>query len=240
MTTPPARPRRIRACKILVLICAFCLSGCHGLERLRSLLGIGNAQADPQEDWLAGSNRAPTARTLYATARVLSAQGRDDKAQLVLLGIIERHPHFAPAYVTLAELYMRHRRVGKAREVLSVGLNRRPNDPVLLNDMGMCWMVQGRYDQALPRFQQAAAAAPGEARYQANAALALGLLGRYDEALELYRRILPAADAHHNLAVACELRKDHARAAQERAKAKMLRRPTTRPQKPPGPARQAP
>ena len=56
-----------------------------------------------------------------------------------------------------------------------------------------------------------------------NVAMALGMTGRYAEAIETYRPLLPEADVHFNLGVICEARKDTARAAKEFAQADQLR-----------------
>jgi tetratricopeptide (TPR) repeat protein len=68
-------------------------------------------------------------------------------------------------------------------------------------------------------FMRAAEAAPENARYRANMATALGLLGRYEEALALFEQVVPPADAHRNLAVLCEARNDMSRAAEARRRA---------------------
>jgi tetratricopeptide (TPR) repeat protein len=47
----------------------------------------------------------------------------------------------------------------------------------------------------------------------------LGMIGRYEESLALYSQVLPPAEAHYNLAVICEARKDAQRASSEFAQA---------------------
>ena len=79
----------------------------------------------------------------------------------------------------------------------------------------MCYLLQGNYALAADEFARAAAIAPRDSRVIANQALAAGMLGNYDEALELYTRIMPPQDAHYNLAIVCEARDDHERAAME-------------------------
>lgn len=162
------------------------------------------------------ANQPPTAKTLYAMARILSVQGKDQQCNYVLTRVIGMQPRFLPAYVELAELHLRHRRVDRAVAVLKSALVVAPHDAVLHNDIGMCRMVQHNYSEALNEFTLAAAVAPQDARYRANMAASLGVAGRYDEALALYRQIVPPADAHYNLSVLCEARNDPDRADQER------------------------
>ena len=66
------------------------------------------------------------------------------------------------------------------------------------------------------------AAAPAERLYQANLAMAVGMGGRYDQSLVLYQDVLPAAEAHYNLALLCQARGDTTRADQEFATAKSM------------------
>ncbi|MBI4602474.1 MAG: hypothetical protein HY721_10995 [Planctomycetes bacterium] len=162
-----------------------------------------------------GARRAPTAETLYAMARIVAAQGRESVYEFVLKRIIEEHPRFLPAYSDLARLNLSQNRVDGAVETLGAGLRAGPKDQVLLNNLGMCHLLKGHPERALERFSEAAAIDPEATRYRANMAAALGMLGRYEESLSLYSQVVPEADAHHNLAVLCEARKDLARAAEE-------------------------
>ncbi len=164
----------------------------------------------------AGADRAPTLKTRYAVSRLLTTQGKDKEAAFVLTQIIRECPQCLPAYNDLAQIHMRHRRFEQADAVLAAGLRvAKEHDPVLYNNRGMCCMITGRYEAALEAFSSASTIAPTDARFQANRATALGMLGRYDEALEQYRQVLAPADAHFNLAVICEARNDKERAQEE-------------------------
>ncbi|HVS10176.1 MAG TPA: tetratricopeptide repeat protein [Planctomycetota bacterium] len=178
-------------------------------------------QDDPFER--ATADRPPSAQTLHAMARLLAAQGRDDECEWALHRLISEDPDFAPAYNDLAELHLRHGRTAEAAASLEAGLARAPLDPVLLNNLGMCELQRGAHARALERFTQAVAASPGDARCRANLALALGLLGRLEEARALYLQVIPPADAHHNLAIVCEARGDARAAERERALEAQLR-----------------
>ena len=216
-------PRNVaRAARLSLLALAavgICAAGCESKLEPHSDF----ARDDQETEWLAGTEKPPTPKTLYAMTRILIAKGRESEADYMLRKIIQEHPHFMPAYVELAEMHMRHRRIEPAVAVLSAGLKASPNDAVLLNDIGMCWMVKGDYARALTMFKQAAAAMPANARYRGNMALALGMMGRYEESLALYEQLLAPADAHDNLAIICEARKDFERAGVERATASELR-----------------
>ena len=150
------------------------------------------------------SDRPPTAKTLYIMADILMSQGRDRDSQLILERILNEYPDFFPAYNSLAELQMRHRRIPDAINTLSAGLEINSNDSVLLNNLGMCWLIRKDYDKALKYFTQAAGVAPENTRYRSNMATALVLLGRRQEALSLYEQILPKEEALENIQILCD------------------------------------
>jgi tetratricopeptide (TPR) repeat protein len=167
-------------------------------------------------------DRTPNAKTLYSMSKIMVSRSKDGEAESILSKLIHEHPDFMPAYEDLAELYLRHDRIDSAIEVLKSGVKSSPQDAVLWNNLGMCRMVQKQYGEALTCFTNAAAGEPRDARSRANLAVALGMLGRYDESLALYLQILSPAEAHHNLGVLCEARKDNTRALQEFATSESL------------------
>jgi protein O-GlcNAc transferase len=175
-----------------------------------------DASADPSNE------RQPSAETLYSMSRIMASRGKDGEAEVVLTKLIAEHPRFMPAYEDLSELYLRNNRTDSAVEVLKAGIAIAPEDAVLLNNLGMCRMLQGRYEEALDSLTAAAAGVPKDARARANMAVALGMLGRLDECLAIYLQIVPEGEAHYNLAVLCEARKDTQRAEQEYAIAESL------------------
>jgi Flp pilus assembly protein TadD len=158
-------------------------------------------QTASDAEFAAGTDREPTARTLYATAVLLRGQRRDAECEATLLSVIRQHPTFTPAYSQLAELRVLQRRIDEARSVLAAGLKAQPGDAVLLNNLGMCWVLETNYPQALNAFTKAAAKMPQNARYRCNMATALGMMGRFEEAFVLYRQALAPAQAEHNMGV---------------------------------------
>jgi len=147
------------------------------------------------------ANNPPTAKTLYTMADILATQGRDSECEYVLKKIIQDNPKFLPAYNSLAELQMRQGKTNVAIETLQHALNINPDDPVLLNNLGMCWIVRRDYETALKMFTKAAGIMPENAKYRSNMAVALGLMGRDKESLSLFKQILPDDQANHNLSI---------------------------------------
>lgn len=175
------------------------LTGCTKSVRPVPSGGSHLVTPDPAAEML--GDKPPTARTLFTMSEILVAQGKDKECEFVLSACIRQHPGFAPAYNSLAELQMRQGRVAEAMNVLSAALKHWPEDPVLLNNRGMCSLICQDYETALTYFTQAAAHAPEGRRYQGNMATCLGMLGRDAEALSLLRQILPEEQATHNASV---------------------------------------
>ena len=187
------------------IICLLCFSGCS--EPATSRSNINLVPNNSQFRFERQANRPPTAKTLYAMADILAAQGKNLECELVMKRTIQEYPKFLPAYNNLAELQMRQGRMNDAIETINNGLRIYPKDPVLLNNLGMCWIVRKDFGNALEMFTAAAGIMPENARYRANMAVTLALMGRYEESLSLFKQVLPEDQANHNLSVIQEVRK---------------------------------
>jgi Flp pilus assembly protein TadD len=153
------------------------------------------------------ANRPPTPHTLYALARILASQERYTESLNILRGIISDQPNYVPAYNAMAEVQLRTGQLEEAVTTLNAGLKRAPHDAVLLNNLGMVWFLQERYDTALPYFEHAASVKPEVAMYRANQAASLGMLGRTREANDLYRTIMSPSAADENIDILNNARK---------------------------------
>lgn len=143
-------------------------------------------------------NVPPKANTIYGMARLMRAQGNTEQAELALLGLMREYPTFSPTYNDLAEIRIQKGQLDQAVHYLEQGLEIAPNDPVLLNNRGVCALLKHDYDQASQYFKQASALAPYESRYRANLALATGLQGDVAGSKALYQQIVSAKDAEFN------------------------------------------
>lgn len=212
MSTPPTNT--ISTFLAALLLASIGLTaGCETTQETRP--SNFSQEHDIDSEFAAGADRPPTPHTIYRLARLLAAQGKDQAAEAALLNSIQRYPDFQPSYEELANLYVRHRKIEDAVRVLQESLNISANDPVIRNNLGMCWLMLERHEMALDQFKLAAELAPDDARYPANIALALGSLGRYDEALAIYHEVMPIGEGHYNVAVIARARGDEARSLEE-------------------------
>lgn len=186
---------------VIVACVIFWLAGCQIPAPNGSTMQANRAANQPPMEDPFDPDRPPTAKTLYLMADILSAQGKDGEAEQLYKRILSEHPDFLPACNDLAALQMRQRRIPEATQTLQAGLENNPNDPVLLNNMGMCCLIRRDYERALSYFTDAAAVVPENTRYRSNMATSLALLGRREEALSLYRQILPEEEAMENIRI---------------------------------------
>ena len=190
---------------VAVLICMLWFGGCT--ESASPAPNMHPVLDSPEHELQKTTTRSPTAKTLFAMADILATQGRDAECEFVLKRIIRENPKFLPAYNGLAELQMRQGSPNAGIETIQKALRISSEDPVLLNNLGVCWIARGDYEKALEMFTRAAGVMPENARYRANMAVALGLMGRYEESLSMFKRVLPEDQANHNLSVLREARK---------------------------------
>lgn len=169
-----------------------------------------SASQKPDTDWVRNDSlsdfetqgdRPPTAKTLWAMADILATQGKDYECEFVLNRIVREHPDFLPAYNSLAELRMRQGQTKTAIQTLQDGLSIDPEAPVLLNNLGMCWMIMQDNETGLEMFAKAAGIMPENRKYRANMAVVLGLMDRDEESLSLFKQVLPVDLANQNLAI---------------------------------------
>lgn len=184
---------------IVGFICMFCLGGCS--ESVIYGHDMDSALNNSEQEFQKQANRPYTSKALFAMADILAIQGRDSECEFVLRRIIQEYPKYLPAYNSLAELQMRQGRTNTAIETIHDAFRINSEDPLLLNNLGICWMVRGDYEKALEMFTGAAGTMPENTRYRTNMAVALGLMARYEESLSLFKQVLPEDQANHNLSV---------------------------------------
>jgi len=87
------------------------------------------------------------------------------------------------------ELYREHQ-YAAAEQKFKTAVELKPNDPVLLNNLGFIYYVMGRYDDSLAYLQKTLAADPKRKEAHQNIADLLMKMGRRDEARQHYQQYL--------------------------------------------------
>ncbi|MCH2161928.1 MAG: tetratricopeptide repeat protein, partial [Phycisphaerales bacterium] len=140
--------------------------------------------------------------TLQMTGRVLASKRMDNQAEFVLERLLREYPDHLPGYTEYAEVLVDQGRIDDAVTILDRGLARFPGNPVLLNDLGMCRLMQHDLAGATQAFKGALEADPRDAVYVGNCALVAALSGDEEAARELWGRIVSRSEVETNLRIA--------------------------------------
>lgn len=88
----------------------------------------------------------------------------------------------------------------RAQGFYDAALKIAPNEPTILSNLGLSYVLARQLDQGEATLRLAAAQPRADARVRQNLALALGLKGRFDEAEGVLRKDLSAEEAAANVA----------------------------------------
>jgi Flp pilus assembly protein TadD len=193
--------RSIAVILVAFVVTTFSAAGCASTKKSPDANAASQLGDNGDARFAAGANEKPTAKTMSAMAKILISKGRDRDAVNLLNQTIQQFPDFVPAYNELAGIYLRSNRSGDAVDVLHAALKRAPGDPVLQNNLGLCFFLKGDYEHALASFERAATAQPSNGLYRANEAAALGMLGRDSEATRRYEGVIRDPSIAQNLDV---------------------------------------
>ena len=131
-----------------------------------------------------GPRDAPTLANLYAL------RGNAEAAEVEYRKSIELDPTFVPAYANLADLYRARGVDSEAEKVLRSGLAKAPNAAALHHAMGLVFVRQKRYADALKELTEAARLDAANARYAYVQAVALNDSGQPAQALKVLQAAL--------------------------------------------------
>ena len=135
-----------------------------------------------------------------ALARLCERRGEVDQAEEYYNGLLKKTPQDARPHHRLAILAVQKGDFARAEEHYRVALAAAPNDVELLSDVGYTLYLQRRLPEAEACLRRALTLEPTHASATNNLALVVGTEGRFDEALMLFKRANPEAEAYANLA----------------------------------------
>lgn len=150
--------------------------------------------------------RAPEARppkilpnTHFSAARLFEGQGDLGKAVIQYRKAIALNHSYVEAYHRLALVLSALNRREEALDALQRAVQLAPDNVVLRNNFGFELMLSQRWSAAVQQFERAIAVKPSFARAYVNLGLALSKLNRFDDALVVFRTVLPDKDAYYNM-----------------------------------------
>jgi Flp pilus assembly protein TadD len=187
-----ARTAPALAITALVLLATGCQSG---------------QEKEKEKDWFEGGPmQLASPDTMQLTARVLAAKGKTEQAGFLIERMYQRYPDNLGTYSEGAEVLLIEGRITDAIQWIDRGLVRFPENPVLLNNRGLCHLLDADLAAADKDFRAAYAKDPSDADYVSNLALTRALSGDEKEARQLWERVVPQADVDANMKLAIAAR----------------------------------
>lgn len=144
--------------------------------------------------------RSYSTDTKFKIARVQEQQGKLAKAQQLYSELYRRDPRNVDVCRRLAVVAARLGDTQQSERFFNEALRLAPNRVDLLTDYGYAKLMDKDYAAAEALLRRALAVAPGDKRATNNLALALGYQGKQEQALAMFRRVVPEAQAQANLA----------------------------------------
>lgn len=137
---------------------------------------------------------------LAAYAKALTAAGRFEEALQV---ISQAHTQARPDWRLLSAQGTILDQVGRhadARAAYSSALSIQPDEPTVLSNLGMSYVLEGNLVEAERTLRQAVAGGQRiDPRVRGNLALVVGLQGRFDEAMQIAQQDLSPQEAEANI-----------------------------------------
>ncbi len=132
-------------------------------------------------------------------ARQLEQEGKLAEARKIYEQLIVQYPHRYEPYHRLGVVADREKRYREAVALYTQAIALQP-DPEIFNDLGFSYYLQGQLDKAESALLKAVSMKPANPRFRNNLGMVYGFQGRYEEALEQFRRGGSEADACYNMA----------------------------------------
>jgi len=114
----------------------------------------------------------------------------------------EAEQEFQAALLYDSEMWTSKNYLGIVADRRHVALQKKSDDPSILNNLGMAYYLDNQYEEAVRTFQRAIQVGGSNDKISNNLGLALTKLGHYDLAYDAYARGMDPAKAYNNLGVA--------------------------------------
>ncbi len=175
------------SCSTVILLITITCQGCSHFEN----------QVTKVKSALPGQNKGTdiiiAARTFESKNEWLAAREQYEK-------YLKKNPTSAKTCHRLGIVCTKSGDHIAATRYFTQGRQLEPNNSVLLNDFGFALYQRGQYQAAEKLFSTALQNDANNSRIINNLALAVGHQGRFKESFNQFRHIMPAAEAHANLA----------------------------------------
>lgn len=182
------------------------LTGCAGNEQVVTTTRDLNWVNLNTEAW-AKAKPAPEPKLLpmthYSAGELLERRGDLPAAAEQYRRAVTLNPDFVQAHNRLGVVLDRLGKHGEAERSFLAGVERKPRAAYLHNNLGFCYLLQERWQDAEATLQEALRIKRGFRRARVNLAVALAKQGRFDQALQQLCRVLPTATAYYNMGVLC-------------------------------------
>lgn len=142
----------------------------------------------------------PAVGDVVARGRALEQAGQLDKARKTYEAALADHPGSAPLLHRLGIVADRQKRHADAERFFLSALEASPRNADVLGDLGYCYFLQGKLDEASDSLTEAVALDPKNPRHRNNLGLVLGHQQDYDAAFEQFAAAGSEADAYYNMA----------------------------------------
>ena len=175
--------------------------GCVQLPTNKSVQDLRPIQptasiAPKQETVAANSGQAA-----FAQAEALERAGKAAEAAALYEKLREPgSPHAWQATKKLAQLYLRYNELDRAEEEFRLLLTHQPKDADTLANLGDISYRRGHWGTATKFLTDALQFQPDHAFARHNLGMTLAQLGRYDESLEIFTKILSKSEAYCEVA----------------------------------------
>lgn len=180
--------------RFLPLLALILFAGCAQVSNYFSGSGLMGSSV-PGE--LSASDRTRDGRLKFA--RLCERKEQYDQAEKIYQLLYDEDPKDVEVIHRLGVVAAREGRLPKAIEYFNTAAELKKPSPDLLCDMGYCYYLQNRWSDAERTLRKALQDQPNHPRACTNLGLVLGMTGRYDESLALFRRCGTEAQAQANL-----------------------------------------